>query len=103
MAAVILTNENFEQEVLKSDKPVLVDFWATWCGPCQKQGPIVEELADELGDVKVAKLDVDEADEIAGNYNIMSIPTVMVFKNGEIAQKAVGLQTKESLLGMLGK
>ena len=103
MAAIVLTNDNFESEVLKSDQPVLVDFWATWCGPCQKQGPIIEELADELSDVKVAKLDVDEADEIAGNYNIMSIPTVMLFKGGEIAQKAVGLQTRESLLSMLGK
>ena len=91
MAAIILTN----------DKPVLVDFWATWCGPCQKQGPIIEELADELADVKVAKLDVDEADDIAGNYNIMSIPTVMVFKGGQIYKKAVGLQSKESLLSML--
>ncbi|MBQ7677165.1 MAG: thioredoxin [Lachnospiraceae bacterium] len=101
MAAITLTNENFEQEVLQSDKPVLVDFWATWCGPCQKQGPIIEELADELADVKVAKLDVDEADDIAGNYNIMSIPTVMVFKGGQIDKKAVGLQSKESLLSML--
>ena len=103
MAAITLTNDNFEAEVLQSDKPVLVDFWATWCGPCQKQGPIVEALADELSDVKVAKLDVDEADVIAGNYNIMSIPTVMVFKGGQIDKKAVGLQSKESLLAMLGK
>lgn len=103
MAAITLTNDNFEAEVLQSDKPVLVDFWATWCGPCQKQGPIIEELADELSDVKVAKLDVDEADEIASNYSIMSIPTVMVFKGGQIDKKTVGLQTKESLLAMLGK
>ncbi len=103
MAAITLTSDNFEAEVLKSDKPVLVDFWATWCGPCQKQGPIVEELAEELTDVKVAKLDVDEVDDIAGNYNIMSIPTVMVFKNGEVVQKSVGLQSKEQLLAMLGK
>ncbi len=103
MAAITLTSDNFKTEVLDSDKPVLVDFWATWCGPCQKQGPIVEALADELADVKVAKLDVDEVDDIAGNYNIMSIPTVMVFKGGEVVQKAVGLQSKESLLAMLGK
>ena len=103
MAAITLTSDNFATEVLQSDKPVLVDFWATWCGPCQKQGPIVEELADELSDVKVAKLDVDEADDIAGNYNIMSIPTVMVFKGGQVDKKAVGLQSKESLLAMLGK
>ena len=97
MAAQIFTTANFDSEVLQSDKPVLVDFWATWCEPCQKQGPIVEELADELSDVKIGKLDVDAEDEIAGRYNIMSIPTVILFKNGEVAGKAVGLQSKESL------
>ncbi len=103
MAVIKLTSDNFESEVLKSDVPVLVDFWATWCGPCQKQGPIVEELAGELTDVKVAKLDVDEVDDVAGNYNIMSIPTIMVFKDGEVVQKSVGLQSKGQLLAMLGK
>lgn len=101
MGAQIFTTANFDNEVLGSDKPVLVDFWATWCGPCQKQGPIVEELADEVTDVKVGKLDVDAEEEIAGRYNIMSIPTVMLFKNGEIAGKAVGLQSKESLKNLI--
>lgn len=101
MAAIILNEANFEEEVLKSSQPVLVDFWATWCGPCQKQGPIVEQLAEELSDVKVAKLDVDEAGNIAGQYNIMSIPTVMVFKNGQVSAKAVGLQSKEALLDLI--
>lgn len=101
MAAQVFTTANFDSEVLGSDKPVLVDFWATWCGPCQKQGPIVEELADELTDVKVGKLDVDAEEEIAGRYNIMSIPTVILFKNGEVAGKAVGLQSKESLQALI--
>ncbi len=101
MGAQIFTTANFDKEVLQSDKPVLVDFWATWCGPCQMQGPIVEELADSVTDVKIGKLDVDAEDEIAGRYNIMSIPTVILFKNGEIAAKAVGLQSKEQLLAMM--
>ena len=100
MAAVVLTNDNFEAEVLKADKPVLVDFWATWCGPCQKQGPIVEELADERDDIKVCKLDVDEASDVAEQFNIMSIPTVIAFKDGEVINKSVGLQSKESLLAL---
>ncbi|MCR5097963.1 MAG: thioredoxin [Lachnospiraceae bacterium] len=100
MAAVILTNDNFETEVLKADKPVLVDFWATWCGPCQKQGPIVEELADERDDIKVCKLDVDEASDVAEQFGIMSIPTVIAFKGGEAVNKAVGLQSKDSLLAL---
>ncbi|MBO6215809.1 MAG: thioredoxin [Lachnospiraceae bacterium] len=103
MAAITLTEENFEAEVLQSDKPVLVDFWATWCGPCQKQGPIVEDLADELTDVKVGKLDVDEAGAIAEKFSIMSIPTVIVFKNGEPVAKNIGLATKESLLELLNQ
>ena len=100
MAAIVLTNDNFEAEVLKADKPVLVDFWATWCGPCQKQGPIVEELADERDDIKVCKLDVDEASDVAEQFNIMSIPTVIAFKDGEVINKSVGLQSKESLLAL---
>ncbi|MCR4998676.1 MAG: thioredoxin [Lachnospiraceae bacterium] len=103
MAAIILNENNFEQEVLQSDKPVLVDFWATWCGPCQKQGPIVEALADEMDDVKVGKVDVDEAGAIAERYNIMSIPTLLVFKNGELSAKAVGVQSKEALIDLINQ
>ena len=101
MAAQVFTTADFDTEVLESDKPVLVDFWATWCGPCQKQGPIVEELADEVSDVKIGKLDVDAEEEIAGRYNIMSIPTVILFKDGQVAAKAVGLQSKDSLKSLI--
>ena len=100
MAAVVLTNDNFESEVLKAEKPVLVDIWATWCGPCQKQGPIVEALSDEQDDIKICKLDVDEASDVAEQFSIMSIPTVIAFKGGEVIGKSVGLQSMESLLAL---
>ena len=95
MATLKFTTDNFEKEVLKSDKPVLVDFWATWCAPCRMQGPIVEELADERSDIKVGKLDVDENPEIAEKYGVMSIPTLLVIENGEVVHQMVGVQTKK--------
>ena len=101
MAVLKFTSDNFDSEVLKSDKPVLVDLWATWCAPCRMQGPIVEKLADELSDVKIGKLDVDENSDIAEKYNVMSIPTLLVFKNGEVVQKAVGVHTREQLIDMI--
>ena len=100
MAAIVLNNGNFESEVLNSSQPVLVDFWATWCGPCQKQGPIVEEIADSQDEIKVCKLDVDDVPEIAEKYNIMSIPTVIAFKDGAPVNKSVGLASKEQLLAL---
>jgi thioredoxin 1 len=103
MAAEQIKKADFNEKVLQSDKPVLIDFWATWCGPCQMQGPIVEELSEELTDVLVGKVNVDEDPDLAERYNVMSIPTLLVFKNGEVVQKAVGLQSKENLLDMLGK
>lgn len=96
---VVLTVENFENEVLKSDKPVLVDFWATWCGPCRMIAPIIEEVANELSaTLKVGKVNVDEQEELAIKYGISSIPTLLLFKNGEIAKKTLGYMPKEAVL-----
>ena len=97
MAEVKITDDNFETEVLKSNQPVLVDFWAPWCGPCRVQGPIVEELAKELTAAKVGKLNVDENPKTAEKYGVMSIPTLIVFKAGQVATQMVGVQTKEAL------
>lgn len=99
--ALTFTKENFEQEVLKSDVPVLVDFWASWCGPCRMLGPIVDELAQEVTNAKVGKINVDEQPELAAQYGIMTIPTVLVFKNGEIAATSVGVKPKAALLNLL--
>src|SRR3990167_10358656 len=104
MADVVVTDQNFESEVLKSTIPVLVDFWAVWCGPCQIQGPIVDDVAKTLGDkVVVGKLNVDENPQYAQKYGIMSIPTLMVFKNGTVVKQFIGVQSKEILLGELNK
>ena len=99
--ALILTNENFEQEVLNSEKPVIVDFWAPWCGPCKMILPIIEELSTELTDVKVGKVNVDEQEDLARQYGIMSIPTLLVFKDGKIANQAVGAKDKKGILDLL--
>ena len=102
MAEITITNENFEQEVLKSDIPVLVDFWAVWCGPCQMVGPILSEIADENeGKIKVGKVNVDEQPELARQFGIMSIPTMMVFKGGEKVNQLVGAVPKEEILKLL--
>lgn len=98
------TDQNFDSEVLKADKPVLVDFWAVWCGPCQIQDPIVEEVAKELsGKVKVGKLNVDENPNISQKYMVMSIPTLMIFKQGTIVKQFIGVQSKQTILGELNK
>ena len=101
MAIVNITNANFKQEVLDSDKKVLVDFWAPWCGPCRMVSPIVDEIAEENAAIKVAKINIDEQPQLASQYGVMSIPTLMVFENGDIADKAVGARNKAFILQML--
>lgn len=102
MSEVTITKENFEQEVLNSDVPVLVDFWATWCGPCKMMSPVVAQIAEEqAGKVKVGKINIDEEQELAVKYNVMSIPSFMVFQNGQVIESSVGAQPKAALEKML--
>ncbi|NPB06296.1 MAG: thioredoxin [Aquificae bacterium] len=99
---ITLTEENWDREVLQSDKPVLVDFWAPWCGPCRIIAPIIEELAEEFGDqIKVGKLNTDENPNIAMRYGIRAIPTLILFKNGEVVDTRIGVQPKEALKQMI--
>lgn len=96
---MIFNTQNFQKEVLESDLPVLVDFFATWCGPCQSQGPVIEELAKEYeGKVKIGKLNIDEGIELAQNYNVMSVPTLIFFKNGQEIKRLVGFHSKKDLI-----
>ncbi|MCR4741612.1 MAG: thioredoxin [Treponema sp.] len=101
MAELKITKSNFESEVLNSDKPVLVDFWATWCGPCRMLGPVISEIAEERADIKVGKVNVDEEQDLASQFGIMSIPFVAVFKEGKIVKSSVGFQPKEDILALL--
>lgn len=101
MSVTVITKENFEQEVLKAEKPVLVDFWASWCGPCMMVSPIVDEIANEHPEYAVGKVNVDEQSELAAQFGIMSIPTLMVFKDGKLADQCVGVRSKEAILEML--
>ena len=101
MAVIHLTKDNFQEEVLDANVPVLVDFWATWCGPCQMVGPIIEEIGNEVTDQKICKVDVDENPELARQYRVMSIPTLAVFKEGEMVKREVGAKSKGEILEML--
>ncbi len=101
---MVISKDNFEEEVLKSDKTVLVDFWAPWCGPCRAVGPIVDELAGEYaGKAKVSKLNVDDEGEIAAKFRVMSIPTIMIFKDGEVVEKVIGARSKSELASLINK
>lgn len=101
---IILDKTNFEKEVIKSDKPVLVDFWAAWCGPCRMLGPTIEELANEYSEkIKICKCNVDDNNELAGNYNVMSIPTIIIFKEGKVVEQTVGASPKETLVKLINK
>ena len=102
MAVITITSENFAQEVLHSETPVLLDFWASWCAPCRMLSPIVDEVAEERTDVKVGKVNVVEQPELAAQFGVMSIPTLLVFQNGKLVNQAVGARPKASVLALLG-
>ncbi len=101
MSAVIIDKNNFESEIIRSDRKVLLDFWAPWCGPCRMVLPVVEEIAGEREDIKVGKINVDENPELASRYGVMTIPTLIVMENGEILQQASGARSKKAILDML--
>ncbi len=103
MAILHITKDNYEELVLKAEKPVLLDFWATWCGPCRMVAPIVEQIAEEFVDVLVGKIDVDTEMELAASFRIVSIPTLIVMKDGKVANTAVGYRPKADILKLLGK
>ncbi|WP_097002275.1 thioredoxin [Lacrimispora amygdalina] len=102
MSVLKITKDNFEKEVMQSDKPILLDFWASWCGPCKMVGPVVEQVAKETADVaRVGKINVDEEQELAQAFKVMSIPTLVVMKEGKVVKSTVGVQSKQTLLSML--
>ena len=101
MSELNITKDTFQKEVLESNKPVIVDFWATWCGPCRMLGPVIAELAEEHPEIKVCKVNVDDEQELAEQFGVMSIPFVASFKNGQLHKSSVGVQPKEALLSLL--
>ena len=102
MSVLHITKQNFTQEVINSDKPVLLDFWAPWCGPCRMVGPILDEIAAERPDIKVCKVNVDEEVELAATFKVASIPTLLVVKNGKIVNQSIGARPKQQILALLG-
>ena len=103
MSVVTITKKNFQKEVLQAKQPVLLDFWAEWCGPCQMLSPVVAEVARQVKDVKIGKINVDEEQELAMQFRVMSIPTLAYIKNGTVVEKSVGLKSKEGILDLMGK
>lgn len=101
MSAIHITKQNFQEEVIKSDKPVLLDFGASWCGPCRMVSPVIDEIANERLDIKVGKINVDEQPELAAQFQIMSIPTLLVVKNGKVVNQVVGVRPKSQILAMI--
>lgn len=101
MATTTITKENFNREVLESKKPVLLDFWATWCGPCRMVSPVIDEIAEEMPDIKVGKINVDEQNELAATFNVMSIPTLLVIKDGKVVNKGIGAMPKQRILALV--
>ena len=101
MSVITITKENFEAEVLKSEKTVLVDFWAPWCGPCRMLSPIVDEVAEERTDIKVGKINIDEQEELTAQFGVMTIPTLLVFKGGKVVNQSVGVKPKAQVLALL--
>ena len=101
MSTIQVNKNNFQEEVLSSDKPVLVDFWASWCGPCRMVAPVLEEIANERSDVKVCKINVDEEPELASRYRVMSVPTMIVVREGQVVNQATGARPKSQILSML--
>lgn len=102
MSTLNITQENFQKEVIESEKPVLLDFYATWCGPCKSLSPVIDEIAEERGDIKVAKIDVGEQRDLAKKYRVLSVPTLLVIKKGEVVNRAMGAMPKKEVLSLLG-
>lgn len=101
MSVSTITKNNFQEEVMKSDKPVLLDFWASWCGPCRMVSPVVDEIAEEMSNIKVGKVNVDEQPDLASAFNVMSIPTLIVMQDGKVVDQAVGVRPKRQIVSMI--